>query len=81
MTKYVKYTLKYTFNMIQIQLRYKSFDQYYSNLTSEFLKYSLEFFKKSSKEYILPSQIKKITVIRSPHIHKNSREQFQIKTV
>ena len=27
----------------------------------------------------LPKKIKKFSVIRSPHVHKKSREQFQIK--
>lgn len=33
-----------------------------------------------SKIINLPSNIKKITVNRSPHIDKKSREQFEIKT-
>ena len=28
----------------------------------------------------LPTKIKKWTVIRSPHVHKKSREQFEIRT-
>ena len=28
----------------------------------------------------LPTEIKKFTVIRSPHIDKDSREQFEIRT-
>jgi len=28
----------------------------------------------------LPSQIEKFTVIRSPHVDKDSREQFEIRT-
>ena len=28
----------------------------------------------------LPTQIRKFTVIRSPHIDKDSREQFEIRT-
>ena len=28
----------------------------------------------------LPTRIKKFTVIRSPHVDKNSREQFEIRT-
>ena len=30
-------------------------------------------------EFVLPLKIKKFTVLRSPHIDKKSREQFQIK--
>jgi small subunit ribosomal protein S10 len=30
--------------------------------------------------YYLPNKMKKITVLRSPHIDKRSREQFQIKS-
>lgn len=28
----------------------------------------------------LPTHIKKYTVLRSPHVNKNSREQFEIRT-
>lgn len=28
----------------------------------------------------LPTNIEKFTVIRSPHIHKKSREQFEVRT-
>lgn len=27
----------------------------------------------------LPTQVKKITLIKSPHVHKKSREQFEVK--
>jgi small subunit ribosomal protein S10 len=67
--------------MQQLQLKLKSFDPLYINqLVSLFddILYTLE--TPNSKEIFLPSQLKKITVIRSPHIHKKSRDQFQIQT-
>ncbi len=67
--------------MQQVQLKFKSFDPFYINqLISLFddVLYTLE--TPDSKEIFLPSKIKKLTVIRSPHIHKKSRDQFQMKT-
>ncbi len=67
--------------MQQVQLKLKSFDPLYINqLVSLFdeILYTLE--TPDSKEIFIPSKLKKITVIRSPHIHKKSRDQFQIKT-
>jgi small subunit ribosomal protein S10 len=28
----------------------------------------------------LPTEINKVTVLRSPHVHKDSREQFEMRT-
>jgi small subunit ribosomal protein S10 len=67
--------------MFKAQLKLKSFDHTLINLLIFLLKdimVALNY--KDFKQIALPSQCKKITVIRSPHIHKKSRDQFQIKT-
>jgi small subunit ribosomal protein S10 len=66
--------------MIQLQLKLKSFDPYYIQIVTRFIESLLTFLDmNSTKQISLPTRTKKITVIRSPHIDKNSREQFQIK--
>nr|NP_042275.1 ribosomal protein S10 [Prototheca wickerhamii]P46742.1 RecName: Full=Small ribosomal subunit protein uS10m; AltName: Full=Ribosomal protein S10, mitochondrial [Prototheca wickerhamii]AAD12663.1 ribosomal protein S10 [Prototheca wickerhamii] len=66
--------------MQQVQLKLKSFDPVYINQLISLLNDVLDTLEiQNSKEIFLPSKIKKITVIRSPHIHKKSRDQFQIK--
>lgn len=66
--------------MTQLQLKLKSFDPYYITLTTEYINSILAFLNIQENSQIgLPAQVKKFTVIRSPHIDKNSREQFQIK--
>jgi small subunit ribosomal protein S10 len=67
--------------MLQIQLKLKSFNLYYIKLATHFI-YSIcsDLNIISTQETVLPIQLKKFTVLRSPHIDKNSREQFQQKT-
>ncbi len=66
--------------MIKIEIKLKSFEQYYLNKTLLQLKAILIFFNISfSNEIKLPQKIKKFTILRSPHIDKKSREQFEIK--
>lgn len=36
-------------------------------------------YKIKTKVLYLPSKTKKFTVLKSPHVHKKSREQFEIK--
>ena len=65
-----------------IRLKIQSFENH-------FIDSSLAYFEKISKYFngtprklkSLPKNLKKILVLRSPHIHKKSREQFQIETV
>ena len=68
-------------HMLQIQLKLKSFDLYYIKLATHFI-YSVcsDLNITTIREIVLPVQIKKFTVLRSPHIDKSSREQFQRKT-
>nr|UIO59442.1 ribosomal protein S10 [Chlorella desiccata (nom. nud.)] len=66
--------------MTQIQLKLKSFDPYYISLATEYINSILNFLDiQETRQVTLPAYIKKFTVLRSPHIDKNSREQFQIK--
>lgn len=65
--------------MLQIQLKLKSFDLYYLNLATNWI-YSVcdNLNIEKYQEISLPTDIKKFTVLRSPHIDKKSREQFQL---
>ena len=66
--------------MTQLQLKLKSFDPYYITLTTEYINSILSFLNiQETYQITLPAHVKKLTVLRSPHIDKNSREQFQIK--
>lgn len=66
--------------MTQLQLKLKSFDPYYIALTMKYINSVLTFLNiQETRQITLPSHVKKFTVLRSPHIDKNSREQFQIK--
>ena len=66
--------------MTRFQLKLKSFDPYYIALSREYIGSILTFLNiQKNCQITLPAHIKKFTVIRSPHIDKNSREQFQIK--
>ena len=66
--------------MTQLQLKLKSFDPYYIRLTTDYITSILTFLNiQKIRQITLPAHIKKFTVIRSPHIDKNSREQFQMK--
>lgn len=60
---------------------------FYTKFIKLFIKDTLEFQKRNlRKKYLkikvthLPSKIKKYTVLRSPHVNKKSKEQFQSKT-
>ena len=66
--------------MTKLQLKLKSFDPYYISLTIDYINSVATFLNiQEIRQVMLPSHIKKFTVLRSPHIDKNSREQFQIK--
>ena len=64
-----------------IILKLKSFHSYYLN------KYIFLLWKKFRKEIptiehqiFLPKQIERFTVLKSPHVDKKSREQFEVRT-
>lgn len=65
--------------MYTISLNLKSFDLDSLIRTENCLFSIFSFFKiKKIKQKMNPKKCKKITVLRSPHIDKKSREQFQI---
>jgi ribosomal protein S10 len=65
-------------SLFQIQIH--SINKSVLNVYAFFL---LNIFKKLSIKHSisnLPTNKKRITVLKSPHVHKSSREQFEIKT-
>ena len=63
--------------MYKISLNFKYFDL--NSQTQNYLVSILDFFSSHQIQYKRsPIKCKKITVLRSPHIDKKSREQFQI---
>lgn len=66
--------------MIEIRLKLKSFDTRYRVHAFRYITYIVRFFNLLiHKQVTFPTHINKFTVLRSPHIHKKSREQFQRK--
>lgn len=66
--------------MIQFQLRLQSFDKI-------FLQHALSYFIEITqllgafpRVVMLPQKLQKLTVLRSPHIDKKARDQFQKRT-
>jgi ribosomal protein S10 len=67
--------------MYIISLNLKSFDLDYLNRVKNYLYSMFSFFNlRNLKHKMNLTKSKKITVLRSPHIDKKSREQFQIVT-
>lgn len=67
--------------MYKISLKLKSFDLDSLKQTEKLLFSVFSFFNLNQIEQKMgPKKCKKITVLRSPHIDKKSREQFQIVT-
>lgn len=65
----------------QIAIKFKSFD--YRILDSEVARVVSTVKKTGAKVYgpiPMPSKIERFTVNRSPHVNKESREQFEIRT-
>ena len=61
-----------------IEISFKSYeDKLIKNSCQQILKFVPKYWSINSA--YLPNKIKKITVLRSPHIDKKSREQFQMK--
>lgn len=65
--------------MYKISFNLKSYDLEYLARIEKYLLSVFSFFQLDQvKHQINPKRCKKITVLRSPHIDKKSREQFQI---
>lgn len=63
-----------------LQISIKSFKQ---NILNIYIKFLESLFKKLQLEYSLfsiPTKKKKITLLKSPHVHKKAREQFELNT-
>ena len=66
--------------MYLIKLKINSFDIFSNSLALNVIYNLANILQiKNTKEIFLPKKIKKITVIRSPHIDKKSREQFEMR--
>ena len=66
--------------MQQIRITIKSFNMQYLLIAIQHIIDIARILEiKTIKRIDLPKKIKKITVIRSPHIDKKSREQFEIR--
>ena len=66
--------------MQKLNILIKSFDIYYINKSVEKINDILILLNLSSiKIFTLPKHLQKITLIKSPHIDKKSREQFEWK--
>jgi len=62
-----------------IQLNVKSINLYSFRIYNFFLKKVLEKLNIKYHFYFLPLKKKKITLLKSPHVYKTAREQFEIK--
>jgi small subunit ribosomal protein S10 len=63
----------------QYQLKIKSLSKDSLNLYKEFLKITLKKININFSLFNLPIKKKRITLLKSPHVNKSSREQFEIK--
>lgn len=67
--------------MYKLKICLKSFDSTFLQQTETYLVSVFSFFQlKKITFHQSPKNLKKITVLRSPHIDKKSREQFQMRT-
>jgi|YelNatPaOPRAMG01_1025707.scaffolds.fasta_scaffold89121_2 small subunit ribosomal protein S10 len=67
--------------MIHFQLRLKSFDMFLIHTALQYLSELTQLLEAvSSSPVILPQKYQKLTVLRSPHIDKKARDQFQKRT-
>jgi ribosomal protein S10 len=66
------------FKEIQLKIRIKSFHPFYIN---RFVMFSQEeskkYFNYETKNIFLPRKIERFTVLRSPHVDKRARDQFE----
>lgn len=66
--------------MSLFQLKLKSFNPYFIKISIQYILQIVHFLGIANHHTIsLPKKIKKFTVLRSPHIDKKSREQFEIR--
>jgi ribosomal protein S10 len=63
----------------KFQLRIKSLNQESSILYKEFLILMLNKIRVPFKVIDLPTKKKRVTLLKSPHVNKSAREQFEIR--
>ncbi len=64
--------------MTTFQFTFKSYTV--QNLQNAVKDVQALFDEKQMRSVHLPTQMKKLTVLSSPHVHKKSREQFEMRT-
>jgi len=65
-------------SQIILTLRLKSFHPYYINRFVSMAKEQLQSFGHvKEKQFFLPQRIERFTVLRSPHVDKKARDQFE----
>jgi len=62
-----------------LRIKLKSIDKISLNLYINFLKEKIKLYNKQYSIFNLPKKIKRITLLKSPHVNKKAREQFEIK--
>jgi small subunit ribosomal protein S10 len=62
-----------------LKIKLKSIDKISLNLYINFLKEKIKLYNKQYSIFNLPKKIKRITLLKSPHVNKKAREQFEIK--
>ena len=65
---------------IQSVIKFKSFNAYKLNKTVIDLKKEALSNELNPKLVSLPKKKKRVTILRSPHVHKKARDQFEIQT-
>lgn len=65
---------------IKSTIKFKSFNTFKLNKTVLDLQKEAKSEKLISKLVSLPKKKKRITILRSPHVHKKARDQFEIQT-
>jgi ribosomal protein S10 len=63
----------------RLQLKFKSYSQEALLLYKTFLLKSLVFLNIQHTKFDLPLRRKKLTLLKSPHVNKKAKEQFELK--
>lgn len=63
----------------KIQIKLKSLDTVSLFLYCTFLKKAIFALNANSSVFSLPIKTRRVTLLKSPHVHKSSREQFQLQ--
>ena len=67
-------------NQIQLTFKFKAFNKYNLNIIVTKILTKINYLQILSTKFVsLPIKCQRFTVLRSPHVDKKSREQFEIK--